>query len=31
MIDLNKEKDEYIRKNITDFFNTYPDGIIEFG
>jgi hypothetical protein len=26
-----KDKEEYIRKNIVDFFNAHPDGIIEFG
>lgn len=27
----NKERDKAIRKNIIEFFNQYPDGIIEFG
>lgn len=27
----NKEREDYIRNNITNFFNAYPDGIIEFG
>lgn len=27
----NKEDDEYIRKNIIEFFKKYPDGIITFG
>jgi len=26
-----EERDEFIRKNIINFFTTYPDGIIEFG
>jgi hypothetical protein len=26
-----KEREDYIKKNITEFFETYPDGIIEFG
>ena len=26
-----KDRENYIRKNITDFFNTHPEGIIEFG
>ena len=26
-----KEREDYIRKNIVDFFNAHPDGIIEFG
>ena len=26
-----KDREEYIRKNIVDFFNAHPDGIIEFG
>jgi hypothetical protein len=25
------DREEYIRKNIIDFFNVHPDGIIEFG
>ena len=26
-----KDREDYIRKNIVDFFNAHPDGIIEFG
>jgi hypothetical protein len=26
-----KDREEYIRKNIVDFFDAHPDGIIEFG
>lgn len=26
-----KQKEEYIRNNITEFFKSHPDGIIEFG
>jgi hypothetical protein len=26
-----KDREEHIRKNIVDFFNEHPDGIIEFG
>ena len=26
-----EEDDKYIRDNITEFFKTYPDGIIQFG
>jgi hypothetical protein len=26
-----KDREDYIRKNIVDFFNQHPDGIIEFG
>ena len=26
-----KDREDYIRKNIFDFFNAHPDGIIEFG
>ena len=26
-----KDREEYIRTNITNFFNSHPDGIIEFG
>jgi len=26
-----KDRDSYIRNNIIGFFNSHPDGIIEFG
>ena len=26
-----KDREDYIRKNIVDFFNAHPDGIIKFG
>ena len=26
-----KDREDYIRKNIVNFFNAHPDGIIEFG
>jgi hypothetical protein len=28
---FSKDREEYIKKNIVDFFNAHPDGIIKFG